>query len=285
MWPKAVLLIIAVPALVMVAATLYGRSRWESATNDLRQQLEAAQVSVRPQVFHSRELAALPAPVQRYFRMVLGEGQPMIAAANVEHIGTFNMGEAAANWKSFTSTQRVVTRRPGFVWDGRVAIIPGLSVHVHDAYVGGVGILHPAILGLVSLADIRGTRDMAEGELMRFLAEAAWYPTALLPSQGVHWEGVDDRSASATLTDGAITVTMLFIFSNAGLIDAVRANARGRLVAGKAVPTPWEGRWSNYELRDGMQVPMQGEVAWRLPGGPNAYWRGTISRLQYELAK
>ena len=40
---------------------------------------------------------------------------------------------------------------------------------------------------------------MAEGELMRFLAEAAWYPTALLPSQGVRWQGADERSAFATL--------------------------------------------------------------------------------------
>ncbi|WP_332942875.1 MULTISPECIES: DUF6544 family protein [unclassified Microcoleus] len=32
---------------------------------------------------------------------------------------------------------------------------------------------------------------MAQGELMRFFAEAARYPAAFLPSQGVCWEAID----------------------------------------------------------------------------------------------
>ena len=97
---------------------------------------------------------------------------------------------------------RFVTRRPGFVWDGRVAVVPGIAVHVHDAYIAGVGILKPSVLGLYPLADLRGEGEIARGELIRYFAEAAWYPTALLPSQGVHWEAVNNRSAKAILTDG-----------------------------------------------------------------------------------
>ncbi len=65
------------------------------------------------------------------------------------------------------------------------SFVPGLPVRVHDAYVTGEGILHASLLGLFSLVDMRGGGDVAEGELMRFFAEAAWYPTALLPIQGV----------------------------------------------------------------------------------------------------
>jgi len=35
------------------------------------------------------------------------------------------MSEAGEQWKPFTSTQRVVTRRPGFDLDGRIALLPG----------------------------------------------------------------------------------------------------------------------------------------------------------------
>jgi hypothetical protein len=61
--------------------------------------------------------------------------------------------------------------------------VSGLPVRVHDAYVTGEGILHASLLGLFSLVDMRGGGNLAEGELMRFFAEAAWYPTALLPTQ------------------------------------------------------------------------------------------------------
>lgn len=285
MWWKVALMVVVSLAVVLVALNLYGRFHWESATRDLQKQLEAARKPVRPEAFHVRELEGLPAPVQRYFAEVLRDGQPMISAARVEHTGTFNVGGGTGSWKPFTSTQRVVTQRPGFLWDARMVMFPGVSVRVHDAYVGGVGLLHPAILGLFSLMNMRGTGDIAEGELMRFFIEAAWYPTALLPSQGVHWEAVDEHSARGTLTEGAMSLTMLFSFNAAGLIETTRAEARGRTVQGKSVPTPWEGRWSNYEMRDGMKVPIVGEVAWLLPDGPKPYWRGEISRLQYEFAK
>ena len=133
--------------------------------------------------------------------------------------------------------------------------------------------------------DLRGTPEVAQGELMRFFAESAWYPTAMLPSQGVRWEAVDDTSAKATLKDGEITLTMLFRFNEDGLIESVRAEARGRTVAGTVIPTPWESRWSHYELRDGMCIPLEGEVAWMLPEGPKPYWRGRIAGLSYEFTQ
>jgi hypothetical protein len=52
-------------------------------------------------------------------------------------------------------------------------------------------------MGLSALADLRCEGEIARGELMRYLAEAAWYPTALLPSQSVQWEALDDHSATA----------------------------------------------------------------------------------------
>ncbi len=269
----------------VTAVMLYGEFRWKLGTKKLRNRLEAARLPTDPKFFYKVELNGVPAPVQRYFRAVLKDGQPIVAAVSMEHTGTFNMGEAAEEWKPFTSTQRVVTHSPGFDWDGRVAMMPGLPVRVHDAYIAREGILHAAVLGLVSMVNLRGTGEVAKGELMRFFAEAAWYPTALLPSQGVLWDAVDDHSARATLKDGALTLTLLFRFNKDGLIDTVHAEARGRTVGGTVVPTPWQGRFWNYEIRDGMRVPLDGEVAWLLPEGAKPYWRGRITKLSYESAQ
>lgn len=142
----------------------------------------------------------------------------------------------------------------------------------------------PSILGLYPLMEMRGTGDIATGELMRYLAETPWYPTALLPGQGVAWTAIDDASARATLTDGAVSVSLTFRFGADDLITSGRAEARGRSVAGAIVPTPWEGRWSRYARRDGMLVPMAGEVAWELPEGDKPYWRGQVTSLRYDMA-
>ena len=272
-------------AVVLAGVWLYGACRWNVGTKELRARLDAARAPVRPQTVDFRELEGLPAPVERYFRLALKEGQPMVAGVRVEHKGTFNMGETTDQWKPFTSDQQVVTQRPGFDWDGRVALIPGVPVRVHDAYVAGEGILHASLLGLFSVVNMRGGGDVAEGELMRFFAEAAWYPTALLPRQGVRWEAADERSAYATLTEGTTSITMLFTFDEQGPIESVGTEARGRAVGGEVVPTPWQGRLWNYEQRGGMRVPLDGEVAWLLPEGPKPYWRGSIAEIDYEFAQ
>jgi hypothetical protein len=262
-----------------------GRFRWSSGTRALRARLESARLSTGPKVFDREELANATAPVQRFFQRVFENGQPIVAAVCVEHTGTFNMGVAADRWKPFTSTQRVVTRRPGFDWNARIAMAPGIPVLVHDAYVEGEGTLHAAVFGLISVAKVHGRGDVAQGELMRFLAEAAWYPTALLPGQGVIWDAVDDHSARATLKDGDLTLTLLFRFNEEGLIDSVFAESRAQLVAGVVTHAPWQCRFWNYATRGGMRVPMDGEAAWIGPKGLKPYFRGHITQLNYEFVQ
>jgi hypothetical protein len=163
---------------------------------------------------------------------------------------------------------------------------PGISICVHDAYVGGCGMLCAKLPGLFTVAERRGDGDeLAQGELMRFLAEAAWYPTALLPSQGVIWEAVDAGSARATLSDGGLSASLLFRFDAEDLIESVHADARGPLIGRDIVMTPWEGRWSEYAERCGMRVPIAGEVAWVAPEGRVAYWRGRLTSLRHQTRR
>lgn len=262
----------------------YGASRWADATQALLRQLEATRLPATASRYDARELEGLPAPVQRYFRAVLKDGQPIIAAVTVELAGTFNMSATGEQWKPFTSRQRVVTRRPGFLWDAKVSMLPGVAVRVVDSYIVGEGLLQAAVLGLFTVADVHGGGEIARGEFMRFFAEAAWYPTALLPSQGVRWEPVDDASANATIVDGPLTLTLLFRFNDAGLIDSFRAEARGAMMGREMVTVPWEGSWSNYRARDGMTVPFTGEVAWVRPEGRKPYFLGTVTSLTYEFS-
>lgn len=163
-------------------------------------------------------------------------------------------------------------------------MLPGIPVLVHEFYIAGNGILHPAILGLFTLIDLRGGGDVAQGELMRFFTEAACCPTALQPNQGVRWEAVDEYSARGALVDGPLSLTLLFRFDNKDLIESARAGARGRTVGRTFVMTPWKGRWSNCQERDGMGMPMTGAVAWLVPEGRKTCWRATISSLRCEFA-
>ena len=265
MWFKISVIVILFLGIVITLTLYFGENRWQADTRNLHAKLAGACVPHPVTIYDPGEIEGLPAPVRRYFQTTLRPGQPIISAAWVKHTGTFNMSETGEQWKPFESTQRIITRQPGFVWDARIFMAKKLAFHVHDAYVTGAGILRVKLFGLVPLVDMPSTPALAQGELMRFFAEAAWYPTALLPSQGIRWEAVDDSTARATLTVGGHPLTMQFTFDARNRIKTVRAENRARIIDGESVPTPWEGRFTNYGYRDNMLIPIDGEVAWILP--------------------
>jgi hypothetical protein len=279
-------------ALVVIAIGMraVGGARWAKLIRTHTTQLESGNVDASarlpsPARFDAHELEGLPTPVQRYFRAVLTDGQPIIAAATIEMTGSMNMSATAEQWKPFTSRQRVVTRKPGFLWDARVVMFPGLPVHVEDSYIAGHGRLIAKLFGLFSVADSQGTGEIARGEFMRYFAESPWYPTSLLPSQGVRWEAADDSSAHASLTDGSLTLTLLFRFNDAGLIAAMRAEARGARVGkdGVMVMLPWDCALLDYQPQGGMLIPITGEAAWVRPEGRKVYFVGHVKKLSYEF--
>ena len=283
-WAKIIVFTLIAVALVL---GLLGHSRWAWDTHSRVQALEAATqpTKARPERYDDAELPALPPVVRRYLSKVLKPNQPIVRRLYLEQTGTFNRSFQTAQWEPFTGRQRVSTNRPGFVWDASITMSPGITVRVVDAYVAGVGSLQPSLFGLIDLGGSHGTVDIARGELIRFFAETVWYPTALLPSQGVRWSPVDDQTARATLTDGPLSVALTFTFDKEGFVERISSTERSALVDGVMVPMAWEVRPSNYQIQSGMLVPQEAEVAWIPATGRVPYWRGKIEKFDYEMPR
>jgi len=82
-WTLVLYMLIGLAA-VIAAAIAYGMHRWRSETEELRARLESTRC-VRTREFSGDELEGLPAPVQRYFRAALTDGQRVIAAVGIQH--------------------------------------------------------------------------------------------------------------------------------------------------------------------------------------------------------
>jgi hypothetical protein len=269
-------------ALVAVGVWAAGLVRWRALTRRRRNALHAharAGSAAAPSVASDAEL---PVPVARYLSLAVGHQPRLVRTARIRHGGQFRMSDSPAGWRPFQSEQWVTVLPPGMLWNARIRMNPALTTRVHDAYHGGEGLLHATLLGLVTVARRSGSRPLAEAELMRYLAEAVWYPTALLPVCGVRWEAVDASTARATLADGPVTASLEFVFGADGLVESVRSPARYRGERnGEAQFRPWRGHFASYGEWGGMRIPAQGEVAWELDGRDVAYWRGRIRSIEF----
>lgn len=265
----------------LVATGLVGRMQFGRATAR-RVDALLADASTTDRTYHPGDLDGLPDPVRRYLDNVLVEGQPYVRTVRLTQRGQFRIGDASASWQPLVATQRFTVDPPGFVWDARIEMAPHLPVRVVDEFVGGAGALRARVLSLLPVADAEPGPETNAGELSRYLAETPWFPTALLPGEGVEWEPVDETSARATLSYRGTTVSVLFHFED-DEVRRVTMDGRYRDVGDGFEATPWTGHWWNYEERNGVRVPAEGEAEWHLPEGDLPYWRGSVTGLTYDV--
>ena len=278
-----VLIGIGLLGMVLAAVSLLASAHWRRGSEAVRSRLLGAAGALPPGRFRRAELDGLPAPVRRYLESVLKDGQSRIRWARLEQRGEFLVRPDAGGWGPFAAVHEIAPHAPGFLWDARIRMAPGVTARVRDAFAAGEGSMLARVFGVKNVVDVHGTPEIAAGALLRYLAEAVWAPTALLPAAGVVWSPLDASSARATLAAGATTVALDFHFGDDGLVASVFAAARGREAGGRSVPTPWLGRWSRWEERGGFLLPVEGEVAWLLVEGEQVYWRGRIERADFEL--
>ena len=231
------------------------------------------------------ELIGVPVPVARYFTRVLQQEQPIIKLARFSQTGTLRTDAKGDRWLKFEASQIVAPLAIGFLWDARVAMAPLLHVRVRDALIAGQGSGQVSLLSAFTVAAAGGNLEMNSGALHRYLAEAVWYPTALLPSAKLRWSAIDDNTALATLTDNGVTVSLEFRFNIAGEVAGIYTPARWGTFDGGYKQVPWEGHFRKYVNRGGIVVPSEGEVGWYLEDKWRSVWKGTITEATYEFAR
>lgn len=262
---------------ILIAIPLIGALHWRSTTTVLLEQVVSA---AQPPLSDAdtRCTGCLPEPVRRFFAAVLRPGQPQIHAVELHQTGEFFVN---GSWRPLRAHQRFSVNPPAMVWDASIRMAPLLAVRVRDGYVRGEGLMHAEFAAVYPMVDQRGGHELNEGALQRFLGEAGWFPTALLPGPNTTWTAIDAHSARVTLHDGGTTASLRYRFDDEGRIAEVYSPARYREVNGKYVATPWRARTLAYGAHEGVRIPTELEVAWLLPDGPMPYWRGRINDIRY----
>lgn len=148
-------------------------------------------------------------------------------------------------------------------------------MRVQDALLEGEGQLSARLLGLVPMASASGPQA-TRGELMRYLAELAWCPDAILHNRSIEWEVVSTTNFVATARLGPVTASVHIEVDVQSRIAGISAPARPRSVGKSFIDTPWWGRFGDFRTIEGRQIPFIGEVGWELEGERVTVWEGHL---------
>jgi hypothetical protein len=179
---------------------------------------------------------------------------------------------------AFTATQAISTCACEFDW--RAKFGPFGMVSARDALEHGEGRLDIMALGVIPIARAERTPALVRGELMRYLAELAWAPDAILCNTALRWRVEGPSTLAVSAGAGPTASEIVFSLDGDGRIAGAYAPDRPRSATAPFLPTPWRGQFSDYRHHKTRWIPFAGEVAWEIDGKRETYWQGRIERWE-----
>lgn len=234
-------------------------------------------VATKDRIVTADRLIGLPEPVQRYMEYSGVIGKPWIRTAYVKQSGRFRQGFDKP-WMPMAAEQVFTIDPPGMVWNARFKMYGLPLMRARDSYKNGEGHMFGKAAGLFTIFDDR-SEYLTLGTMTRFLSEMIWFPTAYL-SDYITWTAVDDQSADVAMTDRGRTVTGRMYFDSLGrptVFEAMRYMGNQE----SSVLTPWFTPNKEYGVRDGLNIPVNGQVGWKLPEGDLIYGDFSIDKAEY----
>ena len=229
--------------------------------------------------FYFGQLDGLPEPVQRYFKYCLSYRQSYLSYVRLKHGGFFRQGEDQ-EWMGIRGEEYFTTQNPAFIWYGEIRPFPFIWIAARDLYVEGRSSMLVKLMSLITLADAKG-EEMDQSGLVRFLSEAPWFPTVLLPGDHLGWEEVDSNSAKATIQDHGLQVSAIFHFNKKGEITHMVTEDRFRAVNDEYCRERWTTYYRRYREVDNVKIPIEGEAVWNLDTGNFSYARFILTDIEF----
>lgn len=214
---------------------------------------------------------SLPAPVSRYLHYALGNKSKMDISVQYKQAGwiQINLKEKFydhPNWKYVVAESRVRLDQPAFFWQTLIHLgcefwlkgwywFDSLNTELYLTWMG--------VIPLIQHHD----PELQQNALGQFLMQLPWMPTAMLPSEYLEWEAIDDTSAQARISIGRNKLTGFFHFDSTGKIIRFITNDMRRMTNSGYIHESRMVKYDQYEQFMNMQVPARLYFFWNTPAG------------------
>ena len=231
--------------------------------------------------FTYAEIDSLPPVLKKYFRTNIKEGSVKPRFVRLKQEGLFRTSENS-DWKELTAEQYYLTKEPAFLWNGSIKMNSLLSARGIDYYFNKEGYLSVKLLSSITVSDVEG-EQISQSQLFRWISEAPWFPTSLLPNERLKWTDADSVKATANIKDGDNEVTAHFFFNENGEITKVQTYDKYRTTNVGYTTALFTGYFSNYKEVNGFRVPTSAEAEWNLDNHDFKYGKFSITDIDYDV--
>lgn len=284
---KYLLIVPTVLTLIALLVVFFGQKVQEDAIKEAKFNLVQESKQASSGMVQPQDLAQLPDPVKNYLSYALNNQSKAIKVVALQQDGQLRTDLKTNSWIPFKAQHIAVTSTPGFIWDARVQMPFGLHVNVVDSFTNGEGKAEINLMSAIPFGGDSDNKELTSGALHRYLAEAVWYPTALVPNPNagheLTWQAMDEQSALATLSVNDVSVSLEFHFNEQYQVERIYTAERYAKTETGYELRPWEGSFSDYQDVEGLRVPSKGQVGWYMSDMYVPVWKGEIAEFEYRF--
>jgi len=230
------------------------------------------------------DCAGLPATVRRYLRAMGVVNRPRDWSFQAHFTGRFRL-KGQGTWMPAEVWQYNSAVEVARVFHMRIDFAGVVPMVGRDTYLGGKGIMHGKLLGLVTVAHTQGPEtDLSE--LVTYLNDVVLMAPSMLLRPNASFASVDDSSFDVTLVNAGMTVTARVLLDDDGRPVNFSTTDRYADLPGGLVRAEWTTPIDGWQ-RDGDRfIFTRGHAIWNLPEGPLDYLDFSMSpgSVRYNVA-
>lgn len=232
-------------------------------------------------IFSHKELNDQPYLIKNFFSTVIASGAEIPQFATIKQEARFKT-DVNSDWFSMRAEQYYTTKDPNFLWYSELETSKYFWINAIDSYINNKGNMLIKFNSSITIADSWGI-ELDKSGLLRFISEAVYFPTGLVPSENLIWNVLDSNIAEIKFKDGDISVVAKVFFNPDYTINKIETYDKYRALEDGFLKSLHTVYFSKYALfDDSFLVPTYMEVEWDLPTGSFKYGKFKITEILYE---
>ncbi len=268
--------------LVILVSTLiaYSTFSFKKKVNIETAQMLARSKTSQTRIVSEQMILDLPIIVQKWLLNSGMVGNEFIKSVFLEQDAQLLLKPEQKEWNNAKAVQYFTIEPPAFNWSVSLKINPLINVVGRDKFESGKGEMTIKLLSLIPVINARNNEKVNQATLQRYLAEIVWFPSAAI-SPYINWETIDDNSAKATMNYNETKGSGVFHFDENG--NFKKFIAMRYKDAKDTEPTEWIVTATKSELRNGINIPVETKVDWKLDSGDWTWLKLKITNIKYNV--
>lgn len=276
---KAVVLLLTAIFIFTIIFAIGGIIVTDYAVQDKIESLRQNDDSITVAKFDYSQIKGLPLVVQKYFRLNIERG--VFEARYIKFKQTSEIrSDENAQWKELNAEQFYSVIEPGYVWNASFQMSELLWLRNIETYVKGKSKIIFKLFSSVNMGEHFG-QELDQSSLARFLTEAVFFPSRLLPSKHLFWSGINSQKAKVTLKYYDLSVSATCYFNTLGEIIKIETDDRYKTTKSGIKKAKYIVHYSKYKSFVGYSVPTASEAEWDEDGKTFKFIKSTFTDITY----